>query len=64
MDTDKSSLEKLLDEIETLRAALAECVTDENASGWQEGLGRQRRRLKAINDIAQKALAETGGNQK
>ena len=43
--------------------ALRECITEDDAPGMQPGLGRQRRRLHAINDIARAALAKLEGGQ-
>ncbi len=40
--------------------ALRECITDENAAGMQQGLGRQKRRLQAISAIAHEALEKAG----
>lgn len=51
-------VDKLRQERDTARRALKECITEENAAGFQQGLGRQRRRLLAINDIARAALAQ------
>lgn len=42
-----------------LLAALKDCITEYGASGMQEGLGRMKRRLLAINDIAREAIALT-----
>lgn len=47
---------------DALLAALRECVTEEGAAGLQEGLGRMKRRILAINDIARAAIAQATGN--
>lgn len=47
---------------DALLAALRECVTEEGATGLQEGLGRMKRRILAINDIARAAIAQATGN--
>jgi hypothetical protein len=51
-------VDKLRQERDTARRALEECVTEDGAPGLQQGLGRQRRRLLAINAIARAALAQ------
>lgn len=45
-----------------LLEALKECITDDGASAMKEGLGRSRRRLLAINEIAKAAIAKAEGN--
>lgn len=58
----RARVRQLEEQNRELLEALRECVTDDNASGMQPGLGRQVRRLKAINDIARAAIAKaTGG---
>lgn len=41
--------------------ALQDCITKEGDNGMKEGLGRQKRRLLAINIIAGNALAKVKG---
>lgn len=46
-------------ERDRLREALRQCITEDHAPGMQEGLGRRKRRLEAINTIARDALGMT-----
>lgn len=44
-----------------LEEALRECITEPGSAGMQDGLGRMRRRLLAINDTARAVLAKLDG---
>ncbi len=45
-----------------LLAALKECITEDGSAGMQEGLGRMKRRIQAINSICREAIAKAEGN--
>lgn len=49
---------KAVNNHEDLIQALRECITEEGSAGMQEGLGRMKRRLLAINEIAKSAIAK------
>lgn len=55
-EADADLIVKAVNSHEELVAALKECITEEGAPGLQEGLGRMRRRLLSINEIARSVL--------
>jgi hypothetical protein len=44
-----------------LLAALRDCITEPESAGMQNGLGRMKRRLEAVNTIARAAIAKAEG---
>jgi hypothetical protein len=53
---------KAILQVPELLKALGDCITEDGASGLKEGLGRMKRRILAINQIARDALAKTKGD--